>query len=169
MSIKLKINQKSHQVDCNPEMPLLWVLRDILKLKGTKFGCGKGLCGTCTVHIDGVATKSCQRKIKTCQKSEIFTIEALSQKGDHRIQKIWAKHNVPQCGYCQPGQIMAALAANDRGLGAVEEPSSSTATQKPSHKNKNTDEVLMQMSGNICRCGTYQRIKEAITEYLTQD
>lgn len=133
-----------HEVDVPDDMPLLWVLRDILDIKGTKFGCGQGLCGACTVHLDGKAVRSCSTPISSVKTSKVTTIEGLSQNGDHVLQKAWSKVNVSQCGYCQPGQIMSAAALL-------------------SNNNKPTDkDIDTAMSGNICRCGTYVRIREAI-------
>ncbi len=144
LSISLVVNGKTHQVDVDPEMPLLWVLRDILGLTGTKFGCGQGLCGACTVHLDGVAFRSCITPVSAAASRAITTIEGLSTAGDHPLQRAWNVERVPQCGYCQPGQIMTAaalLAAN------------------PFPEEAEIDEA---MAGNLCRCGTYQRIKKAI-------
>jgi len=124
--------------------PLLWVLRDELNKKGTKFGCGKGLCGSCTVLVDGVATRSCVTPIETLIDKKITTIEGLSVNGDHPLQKAWKDENVPQCGYCQPGQIMNALGL----LKLIPKPSK--------------EDIRNHMAGNICRCGTYQRIEKAI-------
>jgi isoquinoline 1-oxidoreductase subunit alpha len=144
MSIRLDVNGKQVAVDVDPETPLLWVLRDTLHLTGTKFGCGKGLCGACTVHIDGVPTRSCVTTIQSVQTQRITTIEGLSDSGDHPLQKAWMLEDVPQCGYCQAGQIM-------------------TAAWLMKHKQKPTDaEIDEAMSGNICRCGTYIRIRRAI-------
>jgi len=142
--IKLNINNKVHEVDVPDEMPLLWVLRDILDIKGTKFGCGKGLCGACTVHLDGNAIRSCSTPIAAVKNKNIVTIEGLSENGDHALQKAWTKLNVAQCGYCQPGQIMSAAALL-------------SDNKKPSDQ-----DIDDAMSGNICRCGTYVRIKKAI-------
>lgn len=142
--IKLNINNKIHEVDVPDEMPLLWVLRDILDIKGTKFGCGKGLCGACTVHLDGKAVRSCSTPVSSVKASKIVTIEGLSKHGDHALQKAWSKVNVAQCGYCQPGQIMSAAALL-------------TNNSKPTDQ-----DIDDAMSGNICRCGTYVRIKQAI-------
>ena len=142
--IKLNINNKIHEVDAPDDMPLLWVLRDILDIKGTKFGCGKGLCGACTVHLDGKAVRSCSLPINAVNSKKIVTIEGLSKNGDHALQKAWSTVNVSQCGYCQPGQIMSAAALL-------------TNNKKPTDQDIDT-----AMSGNICRCGTYVRIKEAI-------
>jgi aerobic-type carbon monoxide dehydrogenase small subunit (CoxS/CutS family) len=142
--ITLSINGKSHQVDIPPETPLLWVIRDIVGLKGTKFGCGMGLCGSCTVHLDGDAIRSCLMPVSGAAGKKITTIEGLSQDGDHPVQKAWREINVPQCGYCQAGQIMQAAAL----------------LQKNPHPSE--AEILEGMNGNLCRCGTYQRIKKAI-------
>lgn len=142
--ITLSINGKSHQVDIPPETPLLWVIRDIVGLKGTKFGCGMGLCGSCTVHLDGDAIRSCLMPVSGAAGKKITTIEGLSQEGNHPVQKAWREINVPQCGYCQAGQIMQAAAL----------------LQKNPHPSE--AEILEGMNGNLCRCGTYQRIKMAI-------
>jgi isoquinoline 1-oxidoreductase alpha subunit len=125
-------------------MPLLWALRDILGLKGTKFGCGKGLCGACTVHIDGDAVKSCLVPVQAAAGHKVTTIEGLSPDGSHPLQVAWRDINVPQCGYCQPGQIMCA------------------AAMLAKNKNPSDDDINAAMSGNICRCGTYPRIRAAI-------
>ena len=140
----ININGKNHQVEATEDMPLLWVLRDLLDLKGTKFGCGKALCGACTVHLDGNAIRSCSFPVSAIGDSKITTIEGLSENGDHPLQKAWEEHIVPQCGYCQSGQIMNAAALLQR-------------TPKPSD-----EEIEQAMEGNLCRCGTYNRIKEAI-------
>ena len=142
--ITLSINGKDHEFNDDGDMPLLWALRDILKYTGTKYGCGKGLCGACTVHVDGQPIRSCVMPVSAIAKQKITTIEGLSEKGDHVVQQAWQKLNVPQCGYCQSGQIMSAVALLERNA-------------KP-----NDQEIEQAMSGNICRCGTYQRIKEAI-------
>ena len=142
--ITLTINGKEHQFNDDGDMPLLWVLRDILKYTGTKYGCGKGLCGACTVHVDGQPVRSCVMPVSAVANQKITTIEGLSEQGEHPVQQAWQDLNVPQCGYCQSGQIMSAVALLDR------EP-------HPSDK-----DIELAMSGNICRCGTYQRIKEAI-------
>lgn len=141
---KLKINNTSYDVEAPDEMPLLWVLRDVLNLKGTKYGCGMGLCGSCTVHIDGNPVRSCSIPAKSVSENEIVTIEGLSKDIDHPVQKAWIKLNVPQCGYCQSGQIMSAAALIN------------------STKNPTDDEIDQAMAGNICRCGTYVRIRKAI-------
>ena len=140
----ININNKNHQVEASEDMPLLWVLRDLLDLKGTKFGCGKALCGACTVHLDGTAIRSCSFPISAIGDKKITTIEGLSENGDHPLQKAWEEHIVPQCGYCQSGQIMNAAALLMK-------------TPNPSD-----EEIEKAMEGNICRCGTYNRIKEAI-------
>ena len=142
--ITLKINGAEQQFDGDPDMPLLWYLRDVAGLTGSKYGCGTGLCGTCTVHQDGVAIRSCITPVQRVVGKEITTIEGLSHNGDHPLQKAWASLNVPQCGYCQAGQIMQAAALLKK-------------------KSKPTDKDIDDaMSGNICRCGTYQRIRAAI-------
>jgi isoquinoline 1-oxidoreductase alpha subunit len=140
----LKVNGVSQSFDGDPEMPLLWYLRDILGLTGTKFGCGMALCGACTVLQNGKAVRSCQRQMGTVEGLEITTIEGITAHGPHAAQKAWAEVNVPQCGYCQPGQIMQAV---------------SLLSTKPHPTDDDIDTV---MSGNICRCGTYQRIRAAI-------
>jgi len=142
--MNLSINGESIEFDGDANMPLLWALRDVLGLTGTKFGCGKGLCGACTVHLNGEAIRSCLTPVSAAEGAEVTTIEGLAADGDHPLQKAWATHNVPQCGYCQPGQIMQAaslLASNP----------------KPSEQDS-----VDGMRGNICRCGTYERIKKAI-------
>jgi isoquinoline 1-oxidoreductase subunit alpha len=140
----LVINGKSQNVDVEPETPLLWVLRDTLSLTGTKYGCGMGLCGACTVHLDGVAVRSCQTPVKSVGAKKITTIEGLGNGGLHPVQKAWIAEQVPQCGYCQSGQIMQAV---------------SLLHDKP---HPTLDEINAGMAGNICRCGTYQRIRRAI-------
>ncbi len=140
----LKINGKARQVDVDPNTPVLWVLRDSLNMVGTKFGCGMAQCGACTVHVDGNAVRSCVLPVSAIGKQEITTIEGLSEKGEHPVQKAWLEHDVAQCGYCQTGQIMTA-----------------TALLKSNPKPTDAD-IDAAMSGNICRCGTYLRIKEAI-------
>jgi isoquinoline 1-oxidoreductase alpha subunit len=140
----LTVNGTVRSYDGDPDMPLLWFLRDDLRLTGTRFGCGAGLCGACTVHVDGRAVRSCQTLMRTLAGRRVTTIEGLSAAGDHPLQRAWASHNVPQCGYCQSGQIMQAA-------------SLLAATPAP------TDEDIDRtMAGNICRCGTYQRIRAAI-------
>lgn len=142
--ISLKVNGVDRSFDGSPDMPLLWYLRDVLKLTGTKFSCGQGLCGACTVHINGAAMRSCVTPMKAAAGKSITTIEGLSAKGDHPVQKAWKDANVPQCGYCQPGQIMQAVSLLKK-------------TPKPTDS-----QIDSAMRGNICRCGTYQRIRTAI-------
>ena len=143
MAYKLTVNGKSQTVDVPGDMPLLWVLRDVLKLKGTKFGCGIGACGACTVHVGGKAVRGCQTQISTVS-APVTTIEGLSPNGTHPLQQAWLQIDVPQCGYCQAGQLMSAAAL---------------LASKP----KPTDaDIDTAMSGNVCRCGTYLRIREAI-------
>jgi aerobic-type carbon monoxide dehydrogenase small subunit (CoxS/CutS family) len=144
MAISFTLNGKSQSVDVDPQMPLLWVLRDTLNLTGTKFGCGMALCGACTVHINGEATRSCITPVSAVAGKKITTIEGLSTEGNHPVQQAWIEIDVPQCGYCQSGQIMSAAAL---------------LTRKPHPSDSDIDDF---MSGNICRCGTYQRIRKAI-------
>ena len=144
MNVTFQLNGETKTVDAPADMPLLWVLRDLLDLKGTKFGCGVGQCGACTVHINGIAARSCQRPMSRVQGVRVTTIEGLSPDGSHPLQKAWQELDVPQCGYCQAGQLMqaAALLRN---------------TPRP------TDEQIdAAMSNNICRCATYTRIREGI-------
>ena len=143
-TFNLNINNKKYTVDAEAEMPLLWVLRDLLDLTGTKYGCGVASCGACTVMIDGKAVLSCQRNVGTCVNKNITTIEGLSEDGSHPVQKAWQKAGVPQCGYCQPGQMMAAAALLAK------------------NKNPSDDTISSAMKNNLCRCGTYHRIKKAI-------
>lgn len=143
-TFQLKINGVLHSVTADADTPLLWILRDHINLVGTKYGCGIGQCGACTVHIDGNAIRSCMLQISQVQETEIITIEGLSKDGDHPVQKAWLEHDVPQCGYCQAGQIMTAAALLDN------------------NPNPSDEEIDAVMDGNICRCGTYVRIKEAI-------
>jgi isoquinoline 1-oxidoreductase alpha subunit len=140
----LKINGEKRSVEADSDTPLLWVLRDTIGLVGTKYGCGIGQCGACTVHVDGSATRSCLLQVSQVEGMKITTIEGLSENGDHPIQKAWLEHDVPQCGYCQAGQIMTASALLD------------------SNPNPSDEEIDATMNGNICRCGTYVRIKQAI-------
>ncbi len=144
MPYTLTVNGKKQTVDVPPDMPLLWVLRDVLNLKGTKYGCGIGACGACTVHVGGRAVRGCQTQISTVGNAEVRTIEGLSADGSHALQKAWMELDVPQCGYCQAGQIMSAAALLAR-------------TPKPSDS-----DIATAMNGNVCRCGTYLRIREAI-------
>lgn len=143
---ELRINGNTYDLDVEPDMPLLWAIRDVAGLTGTKFGCGAGLCGSCTIHLDGTAIRSCTTPVQVAVGREITTIEGLSENGDHRLQTVWRKRNVPQCGYCQAGQIMNAAALL-----------ASNASPTP-------EQIDDAMSGNLCRCGTYLRIREAIQE-----
>lgn len=146
MSNSIIINGQPHAVDVDPGMPLLWFLRDTLELTGTKYGCGMALCGACTVHVDGQAVRSCSTPVSVAFGKNVTTIEGLSQDGSHPLQIAWLNNNVPQCGYCQAGQIMSAagfLAQNS---------------------NPTSEEVDQAMQGNICRCGTYMRIRRAVLE-----
>ena len=142
--VSVTVNGASRQFSGDPNMPLLWYVRDELGLTGTKFGCGMALCGACTVHVDGVAVRGCVTPVSYADGKEVTTIEGLDPEGNHPVQRAWRAHNVPQCGYCQSGQIMSAAAL----LGANPEPSD--------------DEIVAGMAGNICRCGTYQRIFAAV-------
>jgi aerobic-type carbon monoxide dehydrogenase small subunit (CoxS/CutS family) len=144
MPISFTLNGKSQSVEVDPQMPLLWVLRDTLNMTGTKFGCGMALCGACTVHINGEAARSCITPISAVSGKQITTIEGLSADGSHPVQQAWIEIDVPQCGYCQCGQIMSAAAL---------------LSKKSSPTDAEIDDF---MSGNICRCGTYQRIRKAI-------
>ncbi|MBD0277597.1 MAG: (2Fe-2S)-binding protein [Bacteroidota bacterium] len=140
----LNINGKKQQVDVDPATPMLWVLRDHLDLVGTKYGCGIAQCGACTIHLGNVAVRSCQLPVSAVGNQAVTTIEGLSQKGDHPVQKAWLEHDVAQCGYCQAGQIMNAAAL------------------LKSNSNPSDDEIASAMNGNICRCATYVRIRAAI-------
>lgn len=142
--ITLNINGKKQALEIDPKTPVLWVLRDHLDLVGTKFGCGMAQCGACTIHVDGIATRSCILPVSSVENKEIVTIEGLSEDGDHPVQKAWLEHDVAQCGYCQTGQIMNAAAL---------------LKQNP---NPSDTDIENAMQGNICRCGTYLRIKAAI-------
>jgi isoquinoline 1-oxidoreductase alpha subunit len=144
MTVTFRVNGQSKTVDVPGDMPLLWVLRDVLDMKGTKFGCGIAQCGACTVHVNGTAVRSCRRAVSTVANAEITTIEGLSPDGSHPLQRAWRDLDVPQCGYCQTGQIMSAAALLRR-------------TPKPTDQ-----EIDLAMSGNICRCATYLRIRQAI-------
>ena len=144
MATSINVNGKAQQVDVPAEMPLLWLLRDTMGMTGTKFGCGVGLCGACTVHVDGKAAKACVVTVGEVSGKKVTTIEGLSADGSHPVQKAWSAHNVPQCGYCQAGQIMA-------GAALIAE-----------NKNPTDAQILEAMSGNICRCGCYQRIFAAV-------
>lgn len=140
----LNINGTKQEVDVDPSTPMLWVLRDHLNLVGTKYGCGIAQCGACTIHMDGTATRACMLTVSSVGNSEITTIEGLSEEGDHPVQKAWLEVDVPQCGYCQAGQIMTASALLEK------------------NPNPTDEEIEMAMNGNICRCGTYTRIKKAV-------
>jgi len=140
----LQVNDQSLKVDVAPDTPLLWVLRDELDLKGTKFGCGKALCGACTVHLNGNPVRSCSLTVSVAAKGKITTIEGLSDDGTHPLQLAWIELDVPQCGYCQAGQIMTAAALLDK------------------KKNPTDEDINTAMAGNLCRCGTYLRIREGI-------
>jgi aerobic-type carbon monoxide dehydrogenase small subunit (CoxS/CutS family) len=146
MSHTITINGQVHEADVNGEMPLLWYLRDTLELTGTKYGCGMGLCGTCTVHLDGSAVRACVTSVAEADGKQVTTIEGLSEDGSHPLQIAWLENNVPQCGYCQPGQIMAAADF------LKENPAPSA------------DDIDQAMRGNICRCGTYKRIRKAVAD-----
>lgn len=143
-TFNLKINKKDYSVEADMDTPLLWVLRDHVNLVGTKYGCGIGQCGACTIHVDGNAMRSCMLQVSQAQGLEITTIEGLSEDGDHPVQQAWIEHDVPQCGYCQAGQIMNA------------------ASLLKNNPNPSDTDIDAAMNGNICRCGTYFRIKKAI-------
>lgn len=144
MTIKLTVNTKALSLDVDPDMPLLWAIRDVAGMTGTKYGCGKGLCGSCTVHVDGQPVRSCLYPVSEAQGKAITTIEGLSVDGNHPVQVAWRELNVPQCGYCQSGQIMSAVALLESNPAPTDE------------------DIDNAMSGNICRCGTYTRIRAAI-------
>ncbi len=143
-TFNLNINGEQQMVDVDPSTPMLWVLRDHLKLVGTKYGCGIAQCGSCTIHLGGVAVRACMLTVSSVGNQEITTIEGLSENGDHLVQQAWLEIDVPQCGYCQAGQIMSAAALLEN------------------NPNPSDNEIEMAMNGNICRCGTYTRIKKAI-------
>jgi len=143
-SVAFSVNGKPVNVDVTPGTPLLWVVREHLKLTGTKFGCGGGFCGACTVHLDGAAIRSCMTPVEKASGRKVTTIEGLSETSEHPLQKAWVAEQVPQCGYCQSGQIMQA------------------ATLLQKNKNPSREQIVRHMDGNICRCGTYQRIVRAI-------
>jgi len=142
--ISLTVNQKSYQVDVDPDMPLLWVIRDVLGLTGTKYGCGVAQCGACVVHLNGEAVRSCVTRVKRAEGQQVMTIEGLSANNDHPLQKAWIEMNVPQCGYCHSGQLMSA------------------AVLLRENPNPSDQDINDAMAGNICRCGTYLRIRKAI-------
>jgi isoquinoline 1-oxidoreductase alpha subunit len=144
MPVNFTVNNRAVQLDLEPDMPLLWALRDHLNLLGTKFGCGGGFCGACTVHLDGVATRSCSTPLSRVAGRHVTTIEGLSPNGDHPAQRAWEQIDVPQCGYCQAGQIMSCAALLARA------------------PNPSDEQISDAMNGNICRCGTYLRIREAV-------
>ena len=142
--ISLTVNQKKYEVDASPDMPLLWVIRDIIGLTGTKYGCGVAQCGACVVHLNGEAVRSCVTKVSRAEGQKVVTIEGLSKNNDHPLQVAWNEESVPQCGYCHSGQIMSAAVL---------------LKEKPNPTDKDIDDA---MAGNICRCGTYLRIRKAI-------
>lgn len=146
MSHSITINGQLHQTDVDGDMPLLWYLRDTLELTGTKYGCGMGLCGACTVHLDGDAVQSCLVTVSEANGKKVTTIEGLSEDGSHPLQIAWLKNNVSQCGYCQPGQIMVAA---------------DLLAQNPKPSSKDIDNA---MEGNLCRCGTYLRVRKAVAD-----
>ena len=150
MSDTITINGQARNVDVDGNMPLLWFLRDTIELTGTKYGCGMGLCGACTVHLDGKAIRSCITPVSQAVGKQVTTIEGLSPDGSHPLQIAWVKNGVPQCGYCQPGQIMSAADLLAR------------------NPNPSMDEINAAMQGNICRCGTYTRIRKAISDAASQ-
>ena len=143
-TFRLNINGTICEVNADPSTPLLWILRDHLDLVGTKYGCGIAQCGACTVHLNGTAVRACQLPVASLESEKIITIEGLSEQGEHPVQKAWIAHDVPQCGYCQAGQIMSAAAL------------------LASNSNPSDEDIDAAMRGNICRCGTYTRIKKAI-------
>ena len=144
MSVKFKINGKAVEAKFEPDTPLLWVIRDEIGRPGTKFGCGAQLCGACTVHLDGVPIRSCGTPLSAVAGKSVATVESLSRNNTHPLQKAWIKHDVPQCGYCQSGQLMSAAALLSK------------------NKNPSDNEIDQAMSGNLCRCGTYVRVRAAI-------
>jgi isoquinoline 1-oxidoreductase subunit alpha len=144
MTVHLRVNGRPQEVDVDPETPLLWVVRDVLNLTGTKYGCGEGLCGACTMHLDGHAVRSCLTPLGRAEGRDVTTIEGLSADGSHPLQRAWVELGVPQCGFCQPGQIMTAAAL------LAKKPKPSDA------------EIDQSMAGNLCRCGTYVRIRAAV-------
>jgi isoquinoline 1-oxidoreductase subunit alpha len=146
MSVKFQVNGKAVAANAEPDTPLLWVIRDELGMTGTKFGCGMALCGACTVHVNGVPVRSCQTPLSTVSGKKVSTIEGLSKNNSHPLQMAWIKHDVPQCGYCQSGQLMSAAAL------------------LADNKNPSDADIDAAMAGNICRCGTYPRIRAAIKD-----
>lgn len=150
MSVNFQVNGKSATAKAEADTPLLWVLRDELGMTGTKFGCGASLCGACTVHLDGQAVRSCQIPVSAVASKKVATVEGLSKDHSHPLQQAWIKHDVPQCGYCQSGQLMSAAALLSK------------------NKNPSDADIDAAMSGNICRCGTYPRIRAAIKDAAAQ-
>ena len=146
MSVKFQVNGKAVAANAEPDTPLLWVIRDELGMTGTKFGCGMALCGACTVHVNGVPVRSCQTPLSTVSGKKVSTVEGLSKNNSHPLQMAWIKHDVPQCGYCQSGQLMSAAAL------------------LADNKNPSDADIDAAMAGNICRCGTYPRIRAAIKD-----
>ena len=146
MAISFNLNGSTVSVQSEPDTPLLWVIRDEVGLTGTKFGCGKALCGACTVHVNGSAVRACQTPVSTVAGKNVATVESLSADNSHPLQKAWIKHQVPQCGYCQSGQLMSASALLAK------------------NKNPSDAEIDAAMSGNLCRCGTYNRIRAAVKD-----
>ena len=146
MSVKFQVNGKAVAANAEPDTPLLWVIRDELGMTGTKFGCGMALCGACTVHVNGVPVRSCQTPLSTVSGKKVSTVEGLSKNNSHPLQMAWIKHDVPQCGYCQSGQLMSAAAL------------------LADNKNPSDADINAAMAGNICRCGTYPRIRAAIKD-----
>lgn len=144
MTIKVRINGTEHPLEVDPEMPLLWVLRDVLGLTGTKYGCGEALCGACAVHVDGQVVRSCVMPVRRVAGKTVMTIEGLSPDGNHPLQKAWVELAVPQCGFCQAGQIMTAAGLLKK------------------HPRPTDEQIDQSMAGNLCRCGTYPRIRAAI-------
>src|SRR4051812_24689960 len=144
MKVEFRLNGAARSVDAEPDMPMLWVIRDVLGLTGTKFGCGQALCGACTIHLNGQAIRSCVTPVSAVAGQSITTIEGLATDASHPLQQMWIELGVPQCGYCQPGQIMQA------------------ASLLNANKQPTADEISDAMTGNLCRCGTYVRIREAI-------
>ena len=144
MPVKINVNGDDHTIDADPDMPLLWAVRDHVRLTGTKFGCGMALCGACTVHADGEAIRSCVTPVSAVAGQRITTIEGLHPEGAHALQEAWRDIDVPQCGYCQPGQLMSAAALLAK------------------HPKPTDEQIDREMSGNVCRCGTYNRIRQAI-------
>lgn len=148
MTFTIRINGEARHLDVDPEMPLLWVLRDVVGLTGTKYGCGQALCGACTVHLNGHVVRSCVTPVRRAADGDVTTIEGLSTDGSHPLQKAWVALGVPQCGFCQAGQLMTAAAL------------------LKTHSSPTDEQIDQSMSGNLCRCGTYGRIREAIKKAL---